>query len=69
MAQRYLAPSTAGLRQPTDPKKDNGMVVNPPRYLEMGGLDRASKTAASVSNSNTRKNEFAIVKPGKGSSR
>lgn len=66
---RFLAPSSAGLRHPTDPKKENGMVVNPPRYLEIGGLDKASRTAPSVSKGGTRKNVYGIVKPGKGSGR
>lgn len=66
---RYLAPSSAGLRKPTDPQKDNGMIVNPPRYLEMGGLDKASRTAPSVSKGGTRKNDYRIVKPGKGAGR
>ena len=67
---RYLAPSSSGLRQPTDPKKDNGMVVNPPRYLEFGGLERASKTAPGVNKATSgKKNEYRIVKPGKGSTR
>lgn len=66
---RFAAPSSTGLRQPTDPKKDNGMIVNPPRYLELGGLDKASKTAPGVSKGLGRKNEYKVVKPGKGSSR
>lgn len=66
---RYLAPSSAGIRQPTDPKKENGMVVNPPRYLEFGGLDKSSKTAPGVSKGLGRSNPYRIVKPGKGSAR
>jgi hypothetical protein len=69
MPSRYLSPSSSGLRQPTDPKKDNGQIVNPPRYLEFGGLDKASRTSPKVSNSVNKSNEFRIVKPGKGAGR
>jgi hypothetical protein len=66
---RYLAPSSSGLRQPTDPKKENGQVVNPPRYVELGGLDKASKTSVMVSKSINKTNAYKVVKPGKGSAR
>lgn len=67
---RLFAPSQTGLRKPTDPQKENGMVVNTPRYLEFGGLDKASKTSPSVNKAPTgKKNVYGIVKPGKGSSR
>lgn len=69
MPSRYLQPSSTGLRQPTDPKKDNSNIVNPPRYLEFGGLDKASRTSPSVNKSVMKRNEFGIVKPGKGSGR
>jgi len=56
--QRYLEPNTDGLRKPTDPQKENGQFVNPPRYAEMGGLDKPSRTA--------QKNPFTISKPNGG---
>ena len=68
MAQRFAAPTGRGLRQPTDPQKSNGQIENPPRYLEHGGLNKASKTAVNV-NGIGRPNVYAVVKPGKGSSR
>jgi hypothetical protein len=58
MPTRYLEPSEEGLRKPTDPQKENGQVINPPRYAEHGGLDRASRTA--------QKNPLVISKPGGG---
>lgn len=69
MPSRYLQPSSSGLRQPTDPKKDNQNVVNPPRYLEFGGLDKASRTSPTANKAGMKRNEYAIVKPGKGSGR
>lgn len=58
MASRYLEPSTQGLRRPTDAAKENGMVINPPRYAEHGGLTGPAKTAA--------RNTLSISKPGGG---
>jgi hypothetical protein len=55
MPARYLEPSTAGLRKPTDPEKDNGQIINPPRYAELGGLDKPSRIA--------QKNPLTIAKP------
>jgi hypothetical protein len=55
MAARYLEPSTAGLRKPTDPSKDNGQIINPPRYAEHGGLDKPARIA--------QKNPLTISKP------
>lgn len=54
MPVRYLEPSSAGLRKPTDAQKENGQVVNPPRYCEFGGLDKPSRIA--------QKNIFSIRK-------
>ena len=45
MATRYLEPSTAGLRKPTDPEKENGQIINQPRYAEHGGLDKPARIA------------------------
>ena len=41
-------------RDPQSNKTDDGMIVNPPRYAELGGLSSASKTF---------KNEMTIKKP------
>ena len=58
MATRYLEPSNAGLRKPTDPQKENGQMINPPRFAELGGLDKPSRIA--------QKNPLSISKPGGG---
>lgn len=55
---RFLEPSTAGLRKPTDPQKANGQVLNPPRFAELGGLDKPSRIA--------HDNPLTISKPGGG---
>lgn len=60
MAVRYLEPSGAGLRKPTDTQKENGQIINPPRYAELGGLDAAARVA--------QKNPFTISKPNGGRS-
>jgi len=44
-------PSSAGLRKPTDSSPMNGIVYNPPRYAEMGGLDASTRTKTIVNNS------------------
>jgi hypothetical protein len=58
MPSRYLEPSPEGLRKPTDPQKENGQVINQPRYAEHGGLDSARRVA--------QKNPLVISKPGGG---
>lgn len=59
---RYLAPSEHHLRKPTDPGKENGPFINPPRYAGMdtgmGGLDGPKRTAAH--------NPLSIAKPNGG---
>ena len=39
----YLKPSTKGMRGPLDNGSVSDMIVNPPRYCELGGLTSASK--------------------------
>jgi hypothetical protein len=68
MSTNWLKPSGSGLRRPTDPAKANAMIENPPRYPQIGGLDKASKTATGV-NKAGGSNVYAVVKPGKGRSR
>lgn len=61
------APSSGGLRKPTDQGQMNGHVYNPPRYAEWGGLDGPSKTATSVNNSKFDVgNPLTISKPNGG---
>jgi hypothetical protein len=60
MSERFLEPSSAGLRKPTDPQKDNGQIINQPRYAEHGGLDKPSRVA--------QKNPLNISKPNGGRS-
>lgn len=55
MPSKFLEPSSAGLRKPTDAQKENGQIINPPRYAEHGGLDSAKRVA--------QKNPLAIKKP------
>jgi hypothetical protein len=57
MSTKFLQPSTGGLRRPTDAQKENGQIINPPRYAEMGGLDAPKRIA--------QKNPFTISKPGR----
>lgn len=61
MPSKFLEPSSGGLRKPTDAQKENGQIVNPPRFAEMGGLDKPSRVA--------QKNPFGIRKPGSGAGR
>lgn len=68
MSSNYLRPPGTGLRRPTDPQKANAMIENPPRYPQIGGLDKPSRTATSVNNAGGP-NVYAVVKPGKGRSR
>jgi hypothetical protein len=58
MSTKYLAPSSGGIRKPTDAGKENGQILNPPRYAEHGGLTGPSKIAQS--------NPLRISKPGGG---
>ena len=61
------APSSAGLRKPTDSSQLNGQMYNPPRYAEWGGLDGAAKTKTSVNNSKYDVgNPLTISKPNGG---
>ena len=67
MSSNFLAPSSAGLRQPTDPTQINGTVVNPPRFAEYGGLSGPKKVATSANNSYFDiGNPFRMSKPGGG---
>jgi hypothetical protein len=58
MAGRYLEPSSKGKRGELDNSRNNGKVVNPPRFAALGGLSSARKSGAMVTNQNS------IKKPG-----
>lgn len=66
MTQRYLQPSSGGLRMPTDPGKQNGVVINPPRYAELGGLDKPGRIMKASDAPSDIGNPFHISKPGGG---
>jgi len=38
-----MGPMSFPIRNPMDKKLDNGRIANPPRYLELGGLDGPGK--------------------------
>jgi len=45
-------------RRPTDNTQQNGVVTNPPRFEEFGGLSSGAKIGS--------KNKMAVQKPGDG---
>lgn len=45
-------------RRPTDNNQQNGVVTNPPRYEEFGGLNASGKIGS--------KNKMGVQKPGDG---
>lgn len=49
-------PSSKGMREPTSNQQNNGQVVNPPRFAEMGGFTSTRK--------GFKKNDKTIRKPG-----
>lgn len=59
----FLRPSEGGLRMPTDKSKNNGPIINPPRYAELGGLNGPSKIAPGV-NGIPDSNDLRVSKPG-----
>ena len=66
MTNRYLAPSSAGLRMPTDNNPMNGPVVNPPRMAQLGGLDSPRRVSTSANKVDSIGNVFHISKPNGG---
>lgn len=68
MSQRFLYPSGEGmLRRPTDKGQVNGPIVNPPRYMEYGGLQGPERAATTVNQSIFDiGNPFSISKPNGG---
>ena len=53
---RIFAPKPYSIRQPTDNKRKHGVVVNPPRLPEIGGM--------TLKNADSREPELALRKPG-----
>ena len=39
----WMKPNTANPPKPTDPRQERGKTINPPTYLDMGGLTGPSK--------------------------
>lgn len=56
MSTNYLKPTTKGMRQPLDNGSQSDMIVNPPRWAELGGLKSAGKIG--------KKNSMAVRRPG-----
>lgn len=56
MSDLFKPRGSATIRRPQDDKTDSGMIVNPPRYGRIGGLDGSSKIGT--------KNKMTIKKPG-----
>lgn len=56
-SQSFLAPSgSARIRDPLSNAQQNGTVINPPRYADIGGLSGPSK--------GLKRNRYTIKKPG-----
>ena len=53
----FIKPSISKTRSPTDPRQQNGRVINPPTYLELGGLKGPGKVT---------KNSMKVEKPERG---
>ncbi len=56
MSKGLYKPTTRGMRRPLDNTIDGGMIVQPPRFPELGGLKNASKIG--------KKNRMSLRKPG-----
>jgi hypothetical protein len=67
MSSNFMKPSSSGLRMPTDPGQINGVVINPPRYAEYGGLRGPDRVKTTVNKSIFDiGNPFTISKPNGG---
>ena len=53
---RIFAPKPYAIRQPTDNKRKHGVVMNPPRFPEIGG--------STTKNMDQRDPELTLKKPG-----
>lgn len=53
----FIKPTVSKVRDYATPSQNNGMIVNPPRFEEFGGLKNKSKT---------EKNKMAVTDYGNG---
>lgn len=53
----FMKPSVGNPPKPTDPRQERGKTVNPPTYMELGGLKGPSKV---------QKNKMRVEKPERG---
>lgn len=53
----FIKPTISKTRSVTTPNQENGKIINPPNYLEMGGFKSASKV---------KKNNMRLEKPERG---
>lgn len=51
-----VKPTGRGMREPTSNQQQNGRIVNPPRYAEIGGFTSGQK--------GFKRNDKSIRKPG-----
>lgn len=56
MSTNYLKPSTKGMREPLSNGSQGDMIVNPPRWAELGGLTSSKKIG--------KRNQMTIKRPG-----
>jgi len=58
MSKEFMYPKAGSIRNPLDNGKTNGVIVNPPRMNEFGGLDKFKEKNGPY------KNDKTIKKPG-----
>ena len=56
MSKGLFKPSSRGIRNATTNEKQNGRIINPPRFMELGGFSSVGKGFT--------KNNKSIQKPG-----
>lgn len=62
---RLFAPGDQlSIRGPLDNNRDNGSIVNTPRFSQNGGLNSADKTGLYRNNAGVYKNAMTIHPPG-----
>lgn len=59
-----VGPANYPTRDPRSPKQTNGRVVNPVRYMEMGGFDAQGKWAGHISTSMSSKTNDMMLESG-----
>lgn len=60
-----VGPKDYPIRKPDDPKQTNGRIVNPVRFMELGGFDAAGKWAGHISTSmSSKKNDMNLESGG-----